>query len=233
MTSKPLADTLKSFPPLPPFDRGHVTEWLRMIAFIAWCREVPNRQWADIALYFVPNDTPGKGILSLTPTPMMDWEAFEPWARRTFATSDSSAGKAALLTANTVGVVMAPWAVLPQIPRIALQAATSARTALVSGSFPSPPNFGRITDAVRSVQQIVDDVQVDQEAMILKTSSGVYLLLGPVSMTDCLSAANFRADGFKVIGNLDPSPTLVEEICSQKRYLAFVIEDSSKVSSKL
>ncbi|PBL04418.1 hypothetical protein ARMGADRAFT_53409 [Armillaria gallica] len=82
MTSKPLADVLKSFPPLPPFERGHVTEWLRMIAFIAWCREVPNRQWADIALYFVPNDTPGKGILSLMLTPMMDWEAFEPVASR-------------------------------------------------------------------------------------------------------------------------------------------------------
>ncbi len=89
MTSKPLADILKSFPPLPPLDSGHVTEWLRMIAFIAWCREVPNRQWADIALYFVPNDTPGKGILSLMPTPMMDWEAFEPVASRIFGRSFS------------------------------------------------------------------------------------------------------------------------------------------------
>ncbi|KAK0222917.1 hypothetical protein EDD85DRAFT_1028067 [Armillaria nabsnona] len=227
MTSKPLADILKSFPPLPPLDRGHVTEWLRMIAFIAWCREVPNRQWADIALYFVPNDTPGKGILSLMPTPMTDWEAFEPVASRIFATLDSDVGKAAL---TTVGMVTVPLIVLPQI---ALQAVTSARAAFVSGSFPLPFNFRKIADAVRSVRQVADDVQVDQEAIILRTSNGVYLLLGPVNMTDCPSAANFRADGFKVIGNLDPSPTLVEEICSQKRYLAFVIEDSSKVSSKL
>ncbi|SJK99442.1 uncharacterized protein ARMOST_02743 [Armillaria ostoyae] len=229
MTSKPLADTLKSFPPLPPFDRGHITEWLRMIAFIAWCREVPNGQWAEIALYFVPNDTPGKGILSLTPPTMMDWDAFEPVASRIFTTLDSGAGKAALIT---VGMVAVPQIVLPQI---ALQAITSARTAFVSGSFPSlPSNFRKIADAVRSARQsLADDVEVDQEAMILKTLNGVYLLLGPVITADYPSAADFRADGFKIVGNLGPSLTLVEEICSQKRYLAFVIEAASKVSSKL
>ncbi|KAK0494114.1 hypothetical protein EDD18DRAFT_1177649 [Armillaria luteobubalina] len=215
MTSKPLAYILKSFPPLPPLDRGHVTEWLRMIAFIAWCREVPNRQWADIAIYFVPNDIPSKGILSLMPTPMMDWEAFEPVASRILAI-DFDVGKAA-------GMVM--------MPRFALQAISSARTAFVTTSLPSSSNL--ITDAVRSIRQIADDVPIDQEAMILKTSNGVYLLLGPVVMTDCPSAADFYAEGFKTIGNFGKSLTLVEERCSQKRYLAFEIEHSSKVSSKL
>ncbi|KAK0193292.1 hypothetical protein F5146DRAFT_1029972 [Armillaria mellea] len=225
MTSKPLADILKSFPPLPPLDRGHVTEWLRMVAFIAWCHEVPNRQWADIALYFIPNDTPGKGILSLMPPPMMVWETFEPVASRVLATLDSDVGKASLIT---TGMLTAPQFVLP---RIALQAVTSARTAIVSGIFPLSSNF--FADAVRSVRQIADDIQVDQEAMILETSNGVYLLLGPVIMTDYPSTADFRADGFKIVGNLRKSPTLVEEVCSQKRYLAFGMEDSSKVSSKL
>ncbi|KAK0214158.1 hypothetical protein IW262DRAFT_302294 [Armillaria fumosa] len=219
MTSKPLADILKSFPPLPPLDRGHVTEWLRMIAFIAWCRGVPTRQWADIAIYFVPNDSLSKGILSLMPTPMMDWEAFEPVASPILTILDFDVGK-------TVGMVM--------VPQIALQAITFARTAFVTSSLPSLPlPSNLIADAVRSIRQIAGDVHVDQEAMILKTSNGVYLLLGPVIMADCPSGADFCADGFKIIRNFGKSLTVVEERCSQKRYLALEIEYSSKMSSKL
>ncbi|KAK0472020.1 hypothetical protein IW261DRAFT_1509696 [Armillaria novae-zelandiae] len=223
MTSKPLADIIKSFPPLPPLDRGHVTEWLRMIAFIAWCHGVPNRQWADIVIHFVPNDNVlSKGILSLMPTPMMDWAAFEPAASRILVTLHSDVGMAAGIIG---GIATAPVS-------SALQAIIAARTAFVTSSFALPSNL--IADTARSVRQIVDDIRVDQEAMIQKTSSGVYLLLGPVIMAlDRTSAANFLADGFKIIGDLGKGLALVEETCSQKRYLAFGIEYSSKVSSKL
>ncbi|KAK0470352.1 uncharacterized protein EV420DRAFT_108704 [Desarmillaria tabescens] len=235
MTPQPLADILKSFPPLPPLDPGHPTEWLRMVAFIAWCREVPNRQWADIVIYFIPNDTSTKGILSLIPTPLVDWEKFEPAATRmlcrsfsvlffnsffntTQATVCADVGNATFFT-----VINGVWA----IPQIALRTIASVRTAFVSRTFPLSWRV------VRSTWQGAGDVQVDQEAMVLRSSDGVHLLLGPVTTTEYPSTTDLFAEGFTIVARPGSGPPLVEETCSQKRYLAFPIVDSSKVSSKL